>query len=155
MFFELVTADLVVADVSILNANVYYELGVRHGVSPRGVFVVNAKGAGMAPFDIAPDRRFMYDDSFFVCGNASLSEKPERLAKKLELEVDRLTKTFRDAVTVDQQTIGSPVYAHLPGLKAVDWEDIETSKAKYFNALQNDWMDASGGRRRSAALRIS
>jgi hypothetical protein len=28
MFFELVTADLVVADISILNANVFYELGV-------------------------------------------------------------------------------------------------------------------------------
>ena len=30
MFFELVTADLVVADTSIPNPNVYYELGVRH-----------------------------------------------------------------------------------------------------------------------------
>src|SRR5579863_10625796 len=29
MFFELVTADLVVADISIANPNVFYELGVR------------------------------------------------------------------------------------------------------------------------------
>lgn len=36
MFFELVTADLVVADLSILNANVYYELGVRQSSSLTG-----------------------------------------------------------------------------------------------------------------------
>ena len=42
MFFELVTADLVVADISILNANVFYELGVRHGVAERGVFMIAA-----------------------------------------------------------------------------------------------------------------
>src|SRR5215510_13813430 len=42
MFFELVTADIVLADVSILNANVFYELGIRHGVSPRGVLMVHA-----------------------------------------------------------------------------------------------------------------
>jgi hypothetical protein len=28
MFFELVTGDIVLADISILNANVFYELGV-------------------------------------------------------------------------------------------------------------------------------
>src|SRR6185312_8602494 len=43
--------------------------------------------------------------------------------------------------TLDRQTIGSPVYAHLPGLKPVDWENIETSKAKYFHALESDWAD--------------
>ena len=33
MYFELVTADVILADISILNANVFYELGVRHGVA--------------------------------------------------------------------------------------------------------------------------
>src|SRR5262245_20215861 len=32
MFAELVTADFVLADISILNANVFYELGIRHMV---------------------------------------------------------------------------------------------------------------------------
>ena len=41
MYFELVTADAVLADISILNPNVFYELGVRHGVAPRGVFMVH------------------------------------------------------------------------------------------------------------------
>jgi hypothetical protein len=34
MFRLLVTSDIVVADVSIHNANVFYELGIRHGSSP-------------------------------------------------------------------------------------------------------------------------
>ena len=60
MFFELVTADLVVADISILNPNVFYELGVRHGVAERGVFMI-AAGWSRRPFDVAPDRTFRYD----------------------------------------------------------------------------------------------
>ena len=65
MFFELVTADLVVADISILNPNVYYELGVRHGVCPRGVLVVNARWTTV-PFDVASDRSYSYDATLFT-----------------------------------------------------------------------------------------
>src|SRR5271165_4646565 len=65
MFFELVTADLVVADISIANPNVFYELGVRHGVCPRGVLIVQGNFGGSRPFDVAPDRCFSYDGSLF------------------------------------------------------------------------------------------
>ena len=65
MFFELVTADLVVADVSIVNGNVFYELGVRHGVCPRGVFVIGNDSMAKPEFDIAPDRIFKYDATPF------------------------------------------------------------------------------------------
>src|SRR3954465_3600289 len=34
MFERLLLADLVIADISIHNANVYYELGIRHGLRP-------------------------------------------------------------------------------------------------------------------------
>ena len=142
MYFELVTADLVVADISVRNANVYYELGVRHGVCPRGVFVVSARTSDTAPFDVAPDRRITYDASRFTdVERSSHAGASPSVECDMEKEVERLARIFRDATTLDRQTVGSPVYAHLPGLKSVDWENIETSKAKYFNALQNDWMD--------------
>jgi len=35
MFQQLLVADLVVADVSVHNANVFYELGIRHALQPR------------------------------------------------------------------------------------------------------------------------
>src|SRR4029077_4526196 len=65
MFFELITADLVLADISILNANVFYELGVRHGVAARGVISVHA-GWADRPFDVAPDRTFTYNRPLFL-----------------------------------------------------------------------------------------
>jgi tetratricopeptide (TPR) repeat protein len=140
MFFELVTADLVVADISILNANVFYELGIRHGVCPRGILTVQGNATPSRPFDVAPDRSFSYDASLFVdCDKqaGALNHKDSRL----EHHRDSLAKRFKDAVAVEQGTIGSPVYSHLPGLKPVNWEGVETAKAKYFTALRNDWLD--------------
>ena len=46
MFAELVTADFVLADISILNANVFYELGIRHTVGPRGVICLRSGNRG-------------------------------------------------------------------------------------------------------------
>ena len=42
MFRLLVTADLVIADLSIHNANVFYELGIRHGLRPQGTLLIRA-----------------------------------------------------------------------------------------------------------------
>ena len=65
MFAELVTADFVLADISILNANVFYELGIRHTVGPRGVICLHA-GWADRPFDVAPQRTFKYDGKLFA-----------------------------------------------------------------------------------------
>ena len=60
MFRLLVTADLVIADVSIHNANVFYELGVRHGLRPRGTLLIRA-AVQEYPFDLQTDRFLLYD----------------------------------------------------------------------------------------------
>lgn len=137
MFFELVTADLVVADISIANSNVFYELGVRHGVCPRGVLVVQGNFASVRPFDLAPDRTFSYDGSLFLPLNATGAPRPEQLTA----EVERLSLTLKHALAGEQETIGSPVYEHLPGLIPVNWDSIQTSKANYFGALRDDWLE--------------
>jgi tetratricopeptide (TPR) repeat protein len=135
MFFELVTADAVVADISVLNANVFYELGVRHGVAPRGVFMIHG-GWAKPPFDIASDRRFEYDGRLFLPD----TKRPEdEWAKRLDAEVDRLGAVLRKAFDVDAQTIGSPVYKELVGLVPVDWSDVRTARAKYFGEVFADW----------------
>src|SRR5215475_11954088 len=67
MFAELVTADFVLADISILNANVFYELGIRHTVGRRGVICLHA-GWTNRPFDDAPQSTFKYDGSLFRVG---------------------------------------------------------------------------------------
>lgn len=135
MFFELVTADAVLAEISSLNANVFYELGVRHGVAPRGVFVINGGWSPAPPFDIAPDRAFRYNGSLFEVG----SGRDDKWSKAVADEVDALSATLREALKHDPETIGSPVYSHLPGLKPVNWENLHNARAKYFGGVLTDW----------------
>jgi len=135
MYFELVTADVIMADISILNANVFYELGVRHGVAPRGVLMIHG-GWTKRPFDVAPDRTFDYDGKLFVLQK---EQRDEAWQARLNAEAERLATALRGALDVDEQTIGSPVYKELVGLKAVDWSNIQTARAKYFGEVFADW----------------
>src|SRR6185369_10484893 len=123
MYFELVTADVILADISILNANVFYELGVRHGVAPRGVLMIHG-GWMNRPFDVAPDRTFNYEGKLFA---VKPEERDDAWQKRLDAEVNNLAEPLRNALDVDEQAIGSPVYKELVGLKPADWSDIKTA----------------------------
>src|SRR3712207_1479379 len=54
MFQELLLADLVVAELTIDNPNVWYELGVRHALRARGMIALQS-GRAYMPFDVGPD----------------------------------------------------------------------------------------------------
>src|SRR3982750_2875822 len=47
MFQELLLADVVVADLTLDNPNVWYELGVRHALRARGVFSIACRQGPM------------------------------------------------------------------------------------------------------------
>jgi hypothetical protein len=94
MFFELVTADIVVADITIENANVFYELGVRHGVCPKGVFVVTGNLTSGRAFDIAQDRSFAYDGQLFL-------DEQEPNKKARAHAVKQLSSIFEQAIATD------------------------------------------------------
>lgn len=135
MMYELVTADYVVADLSLDNPNVYYELGVRHGIAPNGTVVVCGV-PGKRPFDVAPDRCFSYDGDLFV---APITDTPER-SLKLADAVAKLAKVFSDAFAADGKgRVGSPVFSHLPGLTPADWSTMTGARAKYFNCSLDEW----------------
>ena len=59
MFQELLIADLVVADLTIDNPNVWYELGVRHALRTRGVVLISS-GRVTTAFDLYTDRKLRY-----------------------------------------------------------------------------------------------
>jgi hypothetical protein len=99
MFHLLLTADIVVADISIHNANVFYELGVRHALRDRSTFLMRA-GIDEVPFDLKTDRYLSYD--------------PADPAACLDALVKGLAETCRQA------TVDSPVYSMLPGLPPPD-----------------------------------
>ncbi|MFN0058365.1 MAG: hypothetical protein ACKVX7_07895 [Planctomycetota bacterium] len=135
MYFELVTADLVLIDVSLPNPNVFYELGVRHGASPIGALLVSG-GFSQRPFNIAPDRIFAYQGKLWLASN---SMDPEERRKTVELEAERLGKVIRRAVEGQDRSVSSPVYKELPGLRPVDWADVRNARAKYFHGVVVDW----------------
>jgi tetratricopeptide (TPR) repeat protein len=55
MFERLVLADYAIADLTTANANVFYELGVRHAARPYSTVLVSAD-VKRTPFDLAPNR---------------------------------------------------------------------------------------------------
>jgi tetratricopeptide (TPR) repeat protein len=59
MFERLILCPYAVADLTFANANVYYELGVRHAVRPRSTVLVCAEGERL-PFDIQDLRTILY-----------------------------------------------------------------------------------------------
>ncbi len=99
MFRLLVTADIVVADLSIHNANVFYELGIRHGLRANATFLLRAN-IDKYPFDLATDRYFVYD-----AANPAAS-------------LEGLTTALR--TTLAGKNVDSPVYEMLPSLKPYD-----------------------------------
>jgi hypothetical protein len=104
MFRRLLTADLVVADLSIHNANVFYELGIRHALRDHGTFMLRSD-ADAFPFDLQTDRYFTYDKSNPAASLAKLVTALESV--KAEIAKDYTAKD-------------SPVFASLPNLTEPD-----------------------------------
>src|SRR5918912_672506 len=76
MFERLILSDYAVADLTTANANVFYELGVRHAVRPYSTVLVSAD-VKRAPFDLAPDRVLPYAlDGSGRPGNVDAADRP-------------------------------------------------------------------------------
>lgn len=60
MFERLILCEFAVADLTTANANVFYELGLRHAVRPSATVLLFAEGVGQLPFDVALLRGLPY-----------------------------------------------------------------------------------------------
>ena len=56
---ELVTADVVIADLSGRNPNVFYEFGIRHATNNSTILL--AEGAEHIPFDVHSQQTIIYE----------------------------------------------------------------------------------------------
>src|SRR5580692_13035024 len=52
MYERILLSEFAIADLTILNANVYYELGIRHAAKPSTTIMTMAGQTGL-PFDVA------------------------------------------------------------------------------------------------------
>lgn len=112
MFERLVLCEYAVADLTAANANVFYELGVRHAAKPHTTVLMFAEGSGQLPFDVAQLRAIPY--------SISTAGKPSDVAKFQAL----LTKRLVDA---RKPTHDSPIYQLLE-----DYPDIDHTKTDTF-----------------------
>ena len=60
MFERLILCDFAIADLTAANANVFYELGVRHAVRPASTLLLYAEQTGQLPFDVGLLRALPY-----------------------------------------------------------------------------------------------
>lgn len=129
MFQELLIADLVVADLTLDNPNVWYELGIRHALRSRGIVLVQGPRPTQ-PFDIYTDRKLNY----------SLQNglpDPETLKK----DQDALTDMVKATIESWHGRKISPVYQLLPNLQEPQWQSLRLGDAKEFWDTHDAWLN--------------
>lgn len=93
MYERLLFCKFAVADLSFANANVFYELGIRHAVKPYTTVSIFESSTKL-PFDTAPLRAIPYD---FVDGAvANLEQKTKQLAELIKTNLNA-QKTQNDS----------------------------------------------------------
>jgi tetratricopeptide (TPR) repeat protein len=126
MFQELLVADLVVADLTIDNPNVWYELGVRHALRARGVVIVSA--AKVTAFDLYTDRKLRY----------SLKDGAPDPAQ-LEEDKRKLVAMVKETMASWHERKVSPVYHLMPNLQEPDWKSLRVGGAREFWERHDAW----------------
>lgn len=101
MFERLILCDYAVADLTTANANVFYELGVRHAARPWSTVAVFAKDSRL-PFDVSPLRGIPY-----ALGKGGVPARPAEARAPL-------VQALREARKAQQD---SPVFTLIEGMR--------------------------------------
>ena len=118
MFERLILCEYAVADLTTANANVFYELGVRHAVRQWSTVLLFAEGSTQLPFDIAPLRAMPYRLS------------PDGKPADLDLIKPALVKRLSEAKSANTD---SPIFQLVEGFPDVDHTktDVFRDRVKY------------------------
>lgn len=111
MIERLAVSDLVVADLTIPNANVYYEIGIRHAAKETGCVLVSADWS-MPLFDVNQMRRITFP--------LPEQEVTEETAVPIRKALVESIEGLRDGQT--------PPYTILPGFPTPDPEKVQILK---------------------------
>jgi hypothetical protein len=129
MFALILEADVVICDFTILNANVFYELGIRHALRKKRTFLIKGTPTGdETPFDLLTDRYLPYP-----------IDNPGE-AK------DDLVSTLKASLASERVT-DSPIFQLLPSLREADPSsnliipmDFREEVARAQNANRKGWL---------------
>jgi tetratricopeptide (TPR) repeat protein len=123
MFERLILCPFAVADLTTANANVFYELGVRHAVRGATTVLVAAEG-GRLPFDVAPMRSLGY--------RLTADGRPANPSAAREAIRSRLAEAQRDVGQAAVGPIDSPLYQLVDG-----YPNVQHEKTDVFRNLVN------------------
>lgn len=118
MYALLIKADLVIADITTLNPNALYELGIRHGSRANSTIILKDKD-GKIPFDLDHNRFIIYEHLGTDVGFTEVQKCSERL------------KGIIQSIEKTQQT-DSPLFEYISGLTSHALPDQE-----YQNLIQH------------------
>ena len=127
MYDNLLSADLVIADLSTANVNAVYELGVRHALRPQRTIVL-AENNFSFPFDL----------------NHLSILKYEHLGKEIGFtEVMRVREKLKEKITtlMDSPEPDSPVFLFIPSLQAASLPPAQAIAAAGPPAPSSEPMD--------------
>lgn len=131
MFERLILSEYVVADLTTANANVFYELGVRHAVRPHTTLLLAAHG-GRLPFDVAMARAQLYSLDGAVPSD-------------VEADAARLSDALRAARDAE---VDSPVFQLVEGFGPPNIERLRTDafrdRVAYSERLRGQLRAARG-----------
>ena len=117
MFARLLLAEFVVADLTLANPNVFYELGIRHAAKPFTTVPIFANVSAL-PFDIALVRAVGYE--------LKKGKLTKAAAKKLK---SQLSKRLSDAIS-GATTHDSPLFQLIPKFPGIDLPEEVTETFK-------------------------
>src|SRR6516225_206152 len=130
MFEMLITYDLVIADISIDNANVFYELGIRHGLRPKGTILLRFSTPGKdTPFDLKTDRYIAYGRNDAGAAVALLTQS-----------IKETLLSLRESGRPD-----SPVFGLLPALSVPDPASLVVVPRAFQEAVEQAEAQTSDG----------
>jgi hypothetical protein len=110
MFERLILCEYAVADLTTANANVFYELGVRHAIRPWSTVLIYAESGGRLPFDLSPMRALPY-----VINAKGVIEDNNAGAAKATL-----IKRLEEAKKAQSTSIDSPLFQLVEGYPNID-----------------------------------
>src|SRR5262245_54328052 len=128
MFQDLLLAELVVADLTLDNPNVWYEIGVRHALRAGGSVLTFALRDRL-PFDIAWQRMQRY------------TLKEGKLdSQVIESEQTALTEAITATLGAWRGRRASPVYQQLPNLREPDWKTLKVGDVNEYWQRLDAWQ---------------
>jgi hypothetical protein len=134
MFERLMLCDYAVADLTGANANVYYELGIRHATRPCTTAIVFAEGTTL-PFDLALVRGLSY--------RTDASGKPATPAECAKSITESLSHTRQNQGGVD-----SPIFQLVEGMPEVKVDHTKTDIFRKLADYSKEYKDRLGVARR-------